>query len=64
MTPERRCPLCGKPAAPREAPKSPHPFCSARCQQVDLGRWLNEDYVVSQPLERPDAPPRPDDDDD
>ena len=20
------------------------PFCSDRCRQVDLGRWLNEDY--------------------
>lgn len=20
------------------------PFCSARCRQVDLGRWLNESY--------------------
>jgi hypothetical protein len=20
------------------------PFCSARCRQVDLGKWLNEEY--------------------
>jgi len=26
------------------------PFCSTRCQQIDLGRWLNEEYVVSDPL--------------
>jgi len=32
---------------------NPHrPFCSVRCRQVDLGRWLAEDYVVSEPLVR------------
>ncbi len=20
------------------------PFCSSRCQQIDLGRWFNESY--------------------
>ena len=22
------------------------PFCSRRCSQLDLGRWLNEDYII------------------
>lgn len=22
------------------------PFCSVRCQQIDLGRWLGEQYSV------------------
>jgi endogenous inhibitor of DNA gyrase (YacG/DUF329 family) len=22
------------------------PFCSKRCQQIDLGRWLKGDYVI------------------
>lgn len=26
------------------------PFCSGRCKMVDLGRWLNEEYRVSEPL--------------
>src|SRR5207245_2019755 len=39
--PARRCPICGKPAAP------PHrPFCSARCAQIDLGRWLKGNYRI------------------
>ena len=21
-------------------------FCSERCQQIDLGQWLNEEYAV------------------
>ena len=37
----RKCPICGKPAEPRH-----HPFCSPRCADVDLGRWLNEEYRV------------------
>ena len=37
----RRCPICSKPAAP------PHrPFCSPRCADIDLGRWLNGAYRV------------------
>ena len=35
------CPQCGTAAA------KPHtPFCSRRCAQLDLGRWLNEDYRI------------------
>ena len=35
------CPICTKPAIP------PHtPFCSARCAQIDLGKWLNGDYAI------------------
>lgn len=35
------CPSCGKPADPLT-----RPFCSKRCKDIDLGRWLNEDYRV------------------
>jgi hypothetical protein len=37
----RRCPICGKPAAARS-----RPFCSPRCAQIDLGRWLGGDYRI------------------
>jgi endogenous inhibitor of DNA gyrase (YacG/DUF329 family) len=36
-----RCPLCGKPRAQRY-----RPFCSARCRDVDLGRWFDAAYAV------------------
>jgi len=39
--PPRPCPVCGKPAAP-----ALRPFCSERCRQVDLGRWLAGDYAI------------------
>jgi endogenous inhibitor of DNA gyrase (YacG/DUF329 family) len=35
------CPICHKPAAP-----GTRPFCSARCADIDLGRWLTQQYVV------------------
>ena len=38
---DARCPICGKPAFDRFKP-----FCSGRCQQIDLHRWLGEVYVV------------------
>jgi hypothetical protein len=28
------------------------PFCSARCQTIDLGRWLGETYRI--PAEEPE----------
>ena len=35
------CPLCEQPA------KAPHtPFCSRRCAQLDLGKWLTGDYTI------------------
>jgi uncharacterized protein len=40
-----RCPICGRPAEGRERNKA-FPFCSPRCRQVDLGKWLNEEYRV------------------
>ncbi|SEQ51849.1 hypothetical protein SAMN05428969_3331 [Devosia sp. YR412] len=41
MTAERKCPICGK--AMVEAFK---PFCSKRCADVDLNRWLTGSYVI------------------
>jgi len=37
----RSCPICGRPAD--DAKK---PFCSSRCRDVDLHRWLSGSYVV------------------
>jgi endogenous inhibitor of DNA gyrase (YacG/DUF329 family) len=41
---EKPCPICGRPADPKR-----RPFCSARCADVDLGRWLSDVYVVPGP---------------
>ena len=37
----KKCPICAKPA--NDASK---PFCSERCRDVDLNRWLSGSYVV------------------
>lgn len=29
------------------------PFCSEQCKALDLGKWLNEEYVISSPLSVP-----------
>ena len=35
------CPICGRAADTRYKP-----FCSSRCANVDLSRWLNESYRI------------------
>lgn len=35
------CPICAKAPDPRY-----RPFCSRRCADIDLGRWLNESYAI------------------
>jgi uncharacterized protein len=37
----KRCPICGKPAVAEF-----RAFCSRRCTDVDLNRWLSGVYVV------------------
>jgi uncharacterized protein len=36
-----RCPICGRPAL-----EETRPFCSRRCRDVDLNRWLSDSYVI------------------
>lgn len=36
-----RCPICGAAPAPGF-----RPFCSARCADVDLNRWLTGVYAI------------------
>jgi len=35
------CPICGKPKVAAH-----RPFCSKRCAEVDLGRWLKGQYAL------------------
>ena len=37
----KTCAVCG-----RSVTEKYKPFCSARCADVDLGRWLGETYKV------------------
>jgi endogenous inhibitor of DNA gyrase (YacG/DUF329 family) len=40
-TARRPCPICRRPATAEH-----HPFCSRRCANVDLGRWLGGHYAI------------------
>lgn len=37
----KSCAICGRPVDPRFKP-----FCSKRCADVDLNRWLSGRYVI------------------
>lgn len=65
-----KCPQCKKPAVPDY-----RPFCSKRCADIDLGRWLTGSYVIAggnsdadedgdsgDPRLSQDAPERPEED--
>ncbi len=39
------CPICQHCAAPRAENKA-FPFCSARCKQIDLAKWLTGEYRI------------------
>lgn len=45
------CPVCRKVlTVPRNEDAPFRPFCSSRCKLVDLGRWLDGTYTLSEPL--------------
>jgi endogenous inhibitor of DNA gyrase (YacG/DUF329 family) len=46
---ERKCPICGKPSDEHYKP-----FCSKRCADIDLHKWLTGGYAV--PAEEDDEP--------
>ena len=37
----RKCAICGKPTV-----HAYHPFCSRRCADIDLSRWLSGSYAI------------------
>lgn len=56
-TTARKCPQCGAPTRVET-----RPFCSRRCADLDLGRWLRGVYRV--PTNEPATGTAADDDDD
>ncbi|WP_404406206.1 DNA gyrase inhibitor YacG [Pelagibacterium halotolerans] len=56
------CPICGKPSV-----QAYHPFCSSRCADLDLGRWLKGSYAIpgkplAEGLDEEETPTFEDDD--
>ncbi|MEI8320808.1 MAG: DNA gyrase inhibitor YacG [Alphaproteobacteria bacterium] len=50
-----KCPLCKKPTV-----QDHRPFCSDRCKQIDLHRWIAGVYVI--PTQETPEEPLPDSD--
>lgn len=50
------CPICHKDTDPKY-----RPFCSRRCADIDLGRWLTESYVIPADETEDDARSTPQD---
>nr|WP_170612412.1 DNA gyrase inhibitor YacG [uncultured Ruegeria sp.] len=57
------CPICGEDTVTRF-----RPFCSKRCADIDLAKWLNGSYAVASQREEDEEadvsgensePPRP-----
>lgn len=46
------CPICQKPSV-----AAYRPFCSRRCADIDLGRWLTGGYALPVAEEDPEDPP-------
>ena len=51
MSGPSRCPICGKPPDGKFKP-----FCSGRCADLDLGRWLKGGYMVPGAPEEAERP--------
>ena len=51
-----KCPICSADVEWSE--KSEHrPFCSKKCQLIDLGEWAVEDRSIPGPKQHSDTPP-------
>ena len=42
------CPICNE-----DTDKKYRPFCSKRCADIDLGRWIKGDYAI--PADDPES---------
>lgn len=69
------CPICSTAVPPIDESTSVadsvahryRPFCSARCQRIDMGNWLGERYTIpasEQPADGDGTAQRPDGEDD
>lgn len=58
MTQSKRfvaCPTCKNLV--EFSPTNPYrPFCSKRCEMIDLGAWANEDYTIPAATKDDDLP--------
>jgi endogenous inhibitor of DNA gyrase (YacG/DUF329 family) len=53
---KKKCPICGKPAE-----GASRPFCSDRCKDLDLHRWLSGAYAIPASSDDEDEDGKPSD---
>lgn len=62
VPPEKRQPKCAQCGKNPVSAKY-RPFCSKRCADVDLNKWLNEGYSIpGAPMDEEEDSPRPGED--
>lgn len=57
-----KCPICDKEFFIERREDAPYrPFCTRRCKLIDLGRWLDGTYSISEPIsqDEPSQPAKP-----
>ncbi|MBL4701094.1 DNA gyrase inhibitor YacG [bacterium AH-315-I18] len=52
--PQENKPLCPSCTAKAAVDSPSFPFCSKRCQQVDLNQWFSGNYIISRPIAQGD----------
>ncbi len=56
--PVLECPICHQRITVAKVEEAPYrPFCSKQCKLIDLGRWLNGEYRVSEEIDPTELPP-------
>jgi len=46
-----QCPICSSEFCTPSLEEAPfRPFCSKRCKMIDLGRWLDGTYTISEDI--------------
>jgi len=53
---QQQCPICRREVQWED--NAFRPFCSERCQVIDLGAWASGDYAVSEDEESPSSLPQ------
>lgn len=60
--PSYHCPTCNKILAVEKKEAAPfRPFCCKRCKMIDLGRWLDGTYAITEDTPASSLSEEPDD---
>lgn len=51
-----KCPICERTVPETGDDQKHRPFCSQRCREVDLVRWCDGKYAITEPVDPFDVP--------